>query len=154
MARYLVKNVSRRPLVLLGGKYRFHHYEEPNMLYWFPEEDYEHPDVQKHISAGNLQILRRSPPVIIQEPKEEEAAQEVAPQPEVPKPEPEPIIEEPEDVVEEIVEEPEEPAPKQDYSKMRFNSLKRLAKEREIGLTGLKKKADIIAKLEEWDAEN
>lgn len=146
MARYLVKNVSRRPLVLLGGKYRFHHYEEPNMLYWFPEEDYEHSDTQNHISAGNLQVLRRSPPLFTEEPKEEEVAQEVTPQPEIPEPE----IEEPE----EIVEVQEEPAPKQDYSKMRFNSLKRLAKEREIVVTRLKKKADVISKLEAWDAKN
>ena len=151
MARYLIKNVSRKPLKLLGGKYIFHHWEEPNMLYWLPEEDYEHSDTQKHISAGNLQVLRRSPPLNIEEPKEEEVVQEATPQPAVQ--EPEPQVEEPEPV-EEVVEEIEEPAPKQDYSKMRFNSLKRMAKERDIDVTGLKKKADVIEKLEEWDANN
>ena len=157
--RYLVRNISRKPLVLMGGKYRFHYAEEANMRYWIPEEDYEHEDYQIHISAGNIEVLRRVPRLV----KEEAPVEEV-------QPEPQPLEEEvdetitpievEEEVVEEIAEESEEiieedePVVSDDYDTKRFNSLKKIAREREIDITGLKKKADIIEKLREWDLDN
>ena len=47
-ARYLIRNKSRKPLRVMGGRYQFHHYEEENMII--------HPPVDPIFRVGELAL--------------------------------------------------------------------------------------------------